>query len=140
MLSEEKLYRLFLAGLRLRGHQFVDTREDDHHRRFAAAVEVLNQAHAHSELCAVRMPEGILPSPFTRRFPGLDQALLNAQETGTSGARNPYYLGADLAVSEDRARRVLSTLSPEERELVDRMVAAFDAGMVATDETKLAPA
>ncbi len=130
MLSEEKLYRAFLASLRLHGHDFVDTRNDDHHHRLAAAVEVLAEAHARGDAGATRMPRGILPSPFTGRYSEFDQALLNAQETGASSARNPYYPGADLPVSDQRAKRILSGLSEAECKLLDQMVVAFDVRSV----------
>lgn len=131
VLTEERLYRAFIAGLRLHGHTFVDTRQDDHHRRFSLAVEVLDRAHEDDDPSAARMPRGILPSPFTGRYSAFDRALLLAQETGVSGARNPYYPGADLQMSEHRAEHVLAGFTPEERQLLDRMVAVFDQGQVA---------
>lgn len=131
VLTEERLYRAFIAGLRLRGHEFVDTRDDDHHRRLTAALALLSEARREEDPGAGRMPRGIRPSPFTGRYSGFDRALLVAQETGASGSRNPYYPGAELQMSEQRAGRVLADLSAEERDLLVRMVEAFDKGVAA---------
>jgi hypothetical protein len=133
MISEGRFYNAFLAALRLKGVTFVDTRGDVHHKQFSMAVELLMKARIEGDPGAQSVPRTISSSMFTGRFKKLDDALLRAQSGGQVSAPNPYYVTAELTMSEARARQALERFSDEERSLLERMADVFVTAGASTD-------
>lgn len=125
MITEDKLFQVFIATLKLSDVNYIDTRLDRHHAQFDQALTVLRAAQERNDRAVARFPRTLVASPFTGRFAALDQALLQAQETGISGSQNPFYSGADLPITKRHAQRTLEQLTDEERALVKQMVDAF---------------
>lgn len=125
--NEDSFFRALIAALRLADREFVDTRNDDQHRRFAAVVERIDELVAQGEAGAEDLPQLFVPSPVTDRFPELDDALLEAQR-GLTGAKNPFYPGADLMLTKEYAEQELDDLSLEHRRLIEDLARAFISG------------
>ena len=123
-MNEDTFFRSFIAALRLEGREFVETRADDQHRRFAAVVERIDELVAEGAPGAADLPQLFVPSPLTNRFPELDNALLEAQR-GMTGSKNPFYPGADLVLTSDYAERELSELDEPQRRLVEELARTF---------------
>ena len=127
-MDEDTFFRGFIAALRLTGHEFVETRGDDQHRRFSAVVKRIDELVAKGAPSAENLPQLFVASPLTNRFPELDDALLEAQR-GRTGSKNPYYPGADLVLTEEYAKQELDELSKPERDLIEDLVATFLAAV-----------
>ena len=104
--NEARFFTGFVAALRARGVDFVETQDDSHHARFNRVVQALREARANAEPGAQGMPRTLMPTQVTGRYRELDEALLNMQR-GIFSAPNPYYPGVQLKLSEDRAERIL---------------------------------
>src|SRR5712692_3768805 len=100
-MSSDQFFRGLLAAMRLAGREFIDTRKDNHHMRFEAAMEFL------AKLGGVDMPHPFIPSPFTGTYREFDDALLQMQR-GLLGAQNPFYPGIALHLSSERAQSILA--------------------------------
>lgn len=124
VLSNEEFFRAFLAALRLRGADFIDTRYDRHHARFAMTVIRLHEARARGAFAAATMPRALVPSPFTGRYREFDDALIKLQR-GLLGAQNPYYPGIQLIVTPDRANAILARLPDDICQLIGELADAY---------------
>ena len=124
--NEARFFAGFVAALRARGVDFVETQDDSHHARFNRVVQALREARANSEPGVRGMPRSLMPTQVTGRYRELDEALLNMQR-GIFSAPNPYYPGVQLKLSEDRAERILSDFDPEQRKLLARLADLFAA-------------
>jgi hypothetical protein len=123
-LNESRFFAGFVAALRARGIDFVDTHDDGHHARFDRVVRTLREARASNDPAAKAMPRTFMPTQVTGRYRELDDALLNMQR-GIFSAPNPYYPGIQLKLSKDRAERILEDFEPEQRELFARLADVF---------------
>jgi hypothetical protein len=119
-MTRDDLFRGLLAALRENGVKFIDTQNDAQHSSFRRVVGLLQKCQGEFP----NIPFTFVPSPFTGRYRELDDALLRLQR-GFLGARNPFYAGVNLNLSEDRAKRILNGYSPEDQELFSRLAAAF---------------
>lgn len=122
--NEARFFAGFVAALRARGIDFVETQDDSHHARFDRVVQALRDARANSEPGVQGMPRTFMPTQVTGRYRELDDALLNMQR-GIFSAPNPYYPGVQLKLSQDRAQRILDDFDPEQRKLLGRLADLF---------------
>lgn len=123
-MNEETFFRALIAALRLAGRDFVETRDDEQHHRFAHVVKRIDEMVAQELPGADALPLLFVPSPVTNRYPELDDALLEAQR-GLTGSRNPFYPGADLVLTPEYAEAELEDLGPEERVLMEQLAQVF---------------
>jgi hypothetical protein len=123
-MTAERFFTGFVAALREAGVDFVDTRDDAHHKKFQAVVDRLRETRGAGQPGAARMPRTFMPTQVTGRYRELDDALLSLQR-GVLSAPNPYYPGIDLKMSRDRAARRLSRFSDEERALFEELAETF---------------
>jgi hypothetical protein len=121
---DELFFRGFLASLRLRHQEFVDTRENLHHERFREVAAQLERAHREGRAGADELPRLFRPTMATGLYGELDDALLELQE-GYGSSPNPTYPGLKLVLTEDRAKDALDEFSPEARALLDDLARAF---------------
>jgi hypothetical protein len=128
-MNEDTFFRALIAALRLAGRDFVETRDDEQHRRFAQVVQRIDELVAEQAPGSEALPQLFVPSPVTNRYPEFDDALLEAQR-GLTGSRNPFYPGADLVLSPDYAAAELADLGPTVRALVEQLAEVFIAAQV----------
>lgn len=121
---DELFFRGFLAALRLRDQEFVDTRSNAHHERFRAVAQRLEEAHRNGVPGAEDLPRMFRPTMATGLYGEFDDALLQLQE-GYGSSPNPSYSGLKLVISEDRAEDALEEFSPEARALLDDLAKSF---------------
>lgn len=124
--NEARFFAGFVAALRARGLDFIETQDDSHHARFDRVVQALREARANSEPGVQGMPRTLMPTQVTGRYRELDDALLNMQR-GVFSAPNPYYPGIQLKLSQDRAERILDDFDPDQRTLLTRLADLFVA-------------
>ncbi len=106
-----------LAALRLRGIQFLDTREDRHHRMFEVVVESLGE----QRIAGRRLV--FIPGPFSGQYRELDAALVSLQ---SGGYVQGGLAGTEISMSPGRARAVLKPLPESERELFAELAKVAD--------------
>jgi hypothetical protein len=133
-MTNDRFFRGFLAALRTVNHDFIDTRDDAHHKQFKAVVGLLGQL---SEEAQDDLPV-FIPSPFTDRFRELEDALLQMQR-GFLGAQNPFYPGVHVNITQERASAILDQFPSDQRELFLRLAKAYKeqgtADVAVGDET-----
>jgi len=123
-LTSEQFFRAFLASLRVRNLEFVDTRNDRHHKRFQLVVDRLRMAQREHENGAKEMPRALVASPFTGRYQDFDDALVRLQR-GLLGSQNPFYPGIRLTLSKRRAQRILDQLPGPQQEVIDELAGIY---------------
>lgn len=134
-MTKDRFFRAFLSVLRLRGVEFIDTRSDVHHVRFARAMDELASLQAEDATLRADLIQPLTPSPFTGRYADFDAALMQAQH-GFAGAQNPFYPGMDLSLDTDQAEQQLEALSEAQRVTLDRLAEAYLGGSQASDPSE----
>ncbi len=114
----------FLAALRLRGEEVVDTRNNVQHEQFRQVARLLETFRRDGAPGAAELPRLFRPAMATGLYGELDDALLQLQE-GFGNSPNPSYLGLKLDLSQEQARDVLEEFSPDARKLLDQLAQAF---------------
>jgi hypothetical protein len=131
-MTKDRFFRGFLAALRKVGEDFIRTRDDAHHKKFEAVVDLMERSGSED------LPL-FIPSPFSGRFREFEDALLQMQR-GFLGAQNPFYPGVHLDITEERAGAILDQYSREERELFLKLAQAYKekgtADIVGGDDTQ----
>jgi len=122
--NESRFFTGFVAALRAKGVDFVDTHDDSHHAKFNRVVQALKEAREKADPGVRGMPRTLMPTQVTGRYRELDDALLNMQR-GIFSAPNPYYPGVQLKLSKDRAERILDDFDPDQRKLLVRLADLF---------------
>lgn len=124
----------FLAALRLRHQDFVETRDNVHHERFQAVASALEQAQREHAAGADELPSMFRPTMATGLYSELDDALLRLQQ-GFGSSPNPSYPGLRLTISEPEAEDVLLDFSAPARSLLDSLAVAFVSAKPETHRT-----
>jgi hypothetical protein len=119
-MTSEQFFRAFLASLRVHDLEFVDTRNDRHHKRFQLVVDRLRAAQKEHENGAEEMPRALVSSPFTGRYQDFDDALVRLQR-GLLGSQNPFYPGIRLTLSKERAERILNQLPKAQHAVIEKL-------------------
>jgi hypothetical protein len=125
IVTQQDFFRGFVAALRAEGLDYVDTRDDRHHRLFGAVVRRLERARRDARPGAQAMPRALLPNQITGRFQELDDALVDLQKGRLLGARNPFYHRVELAFTEENADQILDLYNAEEQELFRKLATAY---------------
>jgi hypothetical protein len=123
-MTSNRFFRGFLAALRINEVTYLNTVDDDHHRRFAQAVRALQEQQRRKDPAALEMPQGLVSNPFTGRFDDFDDALVRMQQ-GMLGAQNPYYPGIRLVLTDERAERILEAFDDDQREVFSQMAERY---------------
>jgi hypothetical protein len=125
-LTEEQLIEGLLAALVLHDEDRVITLNDEHHRRFAAAVKALRLAQQKGEIGAADMPRALHPNPVSGRYRELDAALGRLQSGGLLGANNPLYPSVALNAGPRTAKALLERFfTPEQTEILEQLAEAY---------------
>lgn len=113
-----------IAALRLRGVEFIETRENMHHEQFRAVAETLEQLSQSSTPGTEELPGLFRPTVATGLYGEWDDALLSLQQ-GFGSSPNPSYLGLKLVLSEGEAEDVLEDFSPEARAVLRKLANTY---------------
>ncbi len=123
----EDFFLGFLSAIRLSGQDFVETRENVHHRRFRNVATALDAAADAHRPGSDELPRSFWPSMATGLYGELDDALLGFQQ-GLGSSPNPTYHGLRLVLTEDQAADILNDFSPEARTLLLELARIFVSG------------
>jgi hypothetical protein len=120
-MTTDDFFRGFMAALKKNGLDQIETRNDRHHRAFEAVQHLAETGTTRQSRLR------FIPSPYTGRFPQLDEALVRLQRDGLLRAENPYYVRVKLALSPERADKILKFYSEDDREFLRAAADAYES-------------
>jgi hypothetical protein len=128
-MRQDQFFRGFLLALRASGIDYLKTRGNEHHKRFAVVV---------SHLVKVKNPElSSFAHTFRPNMLGLyrelDSALLRAQDS-ILGANNPSYPGLTYKIDGEAAEEILHKMFASEEATFKKLAAIYKKGSVPRPE------
>ena len=109
---------LFIT-IRLRGTEWIETRDNAHHRSFSRVAEDMKNLGKADD-----MPV-FIPSFISEQYAELNMGILELVLRSVCSIQMPYAEAVHLNISLERSERILSRLSAEKRKLFERWAKIF---------------